>query len=73
LGTSSGAREVRLVGSILSSGVGLELASLLAKWVGFSGSPGIFRNLVPANRGCFVFRGKQRPDQTEALPGLAGY
>ena|SRR5262249_12924857 len=53
------------------------LAYFLSGWaflerVGISGSPGIFRNLVPLGCGRIVFWGEQGPDETETLSSLAG-
>ena len=61
-----------MVNSALRTRVGLAVASLPLKRVGVSGSPRIFRNLVPLGRGCIVFWGEQGPDETETLSSLAG-
>jgi hypothetical protein len=68
----AGTSEVRMVNSSLRTRVELAVASLPVKRVGVSGSPRIFRNLIPVGRGGIVFWGKQGPDKTEALSSLAG-
>ena len=69
---AAGTSEARMVNPSLRSRVGLALASLPFKRVGVSRSSRIFRNLIAAGRGCFVFLGKQGPDKTETLSSLVG-